>query len=778
MPEQVTLGVLAPFTGGWYFGGLLDGIARSAAAADATVIAIQTLDAGTNEVEVSQPVDPACRIAWDHVSGFIVVVNAVSADYLTAIEAAGKPVVVVSHEFAELACPVVQPDNGTGIRAAVDHLVGHGHRRIAFVGCLGTADVRERHAAYRGALLAHGLEADATLCFTAPDNQATGGELAARTMLAAGLPSTAVVAGTDANAIGVMRTLLATGHRLPRDQAVIGFDDGPAAAFTAPALSSVKQPVQHIARTAVGVLLGRLAGDTAGFVRHLVPTELVVRESCGCPGQRSRADPPPHGAPSTTRDGRAGPVPVTGPPDGAGRPAAARTRRRAVTDTDHSAAPLEGPLGAAPLLREVRRVAAVLDGGPAFDTRVTDSMRSMLLALGPTPEQAQFQDSTHLQTALSTQYEVSMDLLRGHEEDPRQLGWLRRTSAHAGCLGLWAHDRSPPGEDSALHVAGAFAVAGPPAGQPVPAMPVAAFPPAELLAACRDQPGRVLFVVPVKVDASDWGLLAIVDDVETKVATGREPISQWTALLAVALDHQAVLHALRDRESRLRTAALYDHLTGLPNRAMFLDRLGQALGEAVRSPQRQFGVLFLDLDEFKVINDCLGHSVGDWLLVEVAERIKAGLRGCDTAARFGGDEFLILVDGVADVPAAEAVAQRLHAALARPFQVAAQQVVLTASIGIALSGARRYEHAEDLLRDADLAMYCAKSQDKGSHAVFDVAMHAKAVSRLQTETELRQALEQDEFEVHYQPINQLSTSRTYGFEALVRWRHPVRGLVA
>jgi diguanylate cyclase (GGDEF)-like protein len=257
--------------------------------------------------------------------------------------------------------------------------------------------------------------------------------------------------------------------------------------------------------------------------------------------------------------------------------------------------------------------------------------------------------------------------------------------------------------------------------------------------------------------------------VETRVGTGREPMNHWAALLTVALDHQQVLAELRRKEERLRVAALYDHLTGLPNRILFLDRLRQAM----RRRERDFAVLFVDLDGFKVVNDSLGHAAGDRLLIQVANRIAASLRESDTAARFGGDEFLILLDGDT---APEQVAERLHAALAPPFRLHGQDVVVTASIGITIGGAR-YADAEDLVRDADIAMYWSKSHRKGSHAMFDVAMHARAVTRLQVETELRQAIERGELEVHYQPIVQLASGRTRAFEALIRWRHPTRGLV-
>jgi diguanylate cyclase (GGDEF)-like protein len=253
-------------------------------------------------------------------------------------------------------------------------------------------------------------------------------------------------------------------------------------------------------------------------------------------------------------------------------------------------------------------------------------------------------------------------------------------------------------------------------------------------------------------------------------------MNQWAALLTIALDHEALLESLREREEQLRHAALYDQLTGLPNRTLFLDRLKHSMIRGTRHDYR-YAVLLLDLDGFKVVNDSMGHLVGDRLLVQVAARIATCLRDTDVAARFGGDEFAILLDDIDDEQSAVTVAERIRGALHAPLRLNDEQVVVSASIGIALSGPG-YQNAEDIIRDADTAMYSAKAREKGSHAVFVVGMHAKAVSRLRTEGDLRRALELDEFEMHYQPVVHLDSARTAGVEALIRWRHPSRGLVS
>jgi diguanylate cyclase (GGDEF)-like protein/PAS domain S-box-containing protein len=222
--------------------------------------------------------------------------------------------------------------------------------------------------------------------------------------------------------------------------------------------------------------------------------------------------------------------------------------------------------------------------------------------------------------------------------------------------------------------------------------------------------------------------------------------------------------------------ALHDALTKLPNRTLFVDRLQNCLSRAKRHKEYQFAVLFLDLDRFKVINDGLGHVMGDKLLVDLASLLSSCVRPEDTVARIGGDEFTILLDGIEDISSAIRVAQRIQTALTVPFALGGQDVYTSASIGIALS-ASGYQHPEELIRDADNAMYRAKSSGKARHQVFDSSMHAHAAALLQLETDLRRAVERKEFRVHYQAIRSLATAEVTGFEALVRWQHPQRGLV-
>jgi diguanylate cyclase (GGDEF)-like protein len=242
-------------------------------------------------------------------------------------------------------------------------------------------------------------------------------------------------------------------------------------------------------------------------------------------------------------------------------------------------------------------------------------------------------------------------------------------------------------------------------------------------------------------------------------------------------EQERISRVLEETKEHFRHAAFHDSLTGLPNRAMFTELLKAEIESSSRSTDHTFAVLFLDLDRFKNINDSLGHTHGDLLLVAFAERLERTLRPVDTLARFGGDEFAILLSGMTDATDAVRVAQRIQDELSQPFVLDKNSAFATASIGIAFSSSG-YDRPDDILRDADIAMYRAKENGKARYEVFDHGMHARAVSRLQLESDLRQAIENKEFCVYYQPIVSLQTGRLAGFEALVRWNHPRRGLVS
>lgn len=259
-------------------------------------------------------------------------------------------------------------------------------------------------------------------------------------------------------------------------------------------------------------------------------------------------------------------------------------------------------------------------------------------------------------------------------------------------------------------------------------------------------------------------------NLEQQVAERTAQLSQANQQLQVELTER-----LRAQE-QLAFSALHDPLTDLPNRVLFTDRLQHAMQRARRHSDSTFAVLYIDLDHFKVVNDSLGHNVGDLLLMECAQRLLASVRREDTVARLGGDEFVILLEDLQDPADYIHTANRILGNLASPADLAGHRVFISLSMGIVFSDAR-YDQPDDILRDADIAMYQAKKQGRGRFAVFDPEMLQHVMTRLELETDLRTALNHNEFLVHYQPILNLQNQRISGFEALVRWQHPTRGLL-
>ena len=249
----------------------------------------------------------------------------------------------------------------------------------------------------------------------------------------------------------------------------------------------------------------------------------------------------------------------------------------------------------------------------------------------------------------------------------------------------------------------------------------------------------------------------------------KKPIRMIGAMLDISERKRA--------EEQLLRNAFHDGLTSLPNRVLFMDRLGRSIERAKRRKDYLFAALFLDFDRFKIVNESLGHAVGDQLLIAIARRLEMCLRPSDTLARLGGDEFAILLEDMTDGSDATRVADRIQKEFTSPFDLNGQEVFIAVSIGIALSN-RGYDRPEDLLRDAETAMYRAKAHGKARYEMFDVKMHTHAVALLRLEADLRRAMDRQELAVHYQPIVSLQTGKMTGCEALLRWQHPRHGLIS
>ncbi|HYA01371.1 MAG TPA: diguanylate cyclase [Candidatus Binatia bacterium] len=870
--ERVTIGALAPLVAGAYTSMVISGAVEGADEAGARLVAIQTLDLSQGSLNTPVP-RFTLRAGWDLVDGFIVVVNAVDRDYLLALQTAGKPVVTIASDLEGVRCPVVKADNRGGVHQAVSHLVEHGHRRIGFAGCLLQTDIQERYAAYREALAAHGIVPEDTLLFEASDNLESGGEVAARQMLDAGMPSTAIIAGTDWNALGVMRMLTQTGLALPHDQAIVGFDDVEMSSSVRPTISSVHQSFAETGRRAAGLVVEMVRGRRVAAQSHLVPTSFVPRESCGCTTRSAlrvlgEASPDLFAPPRDrlrTRLGRlltAGEAPTAGQSAALDRavelilPTSAEASGRHTDNVREAArkllsvAPRWASITAAvDCLREygeeARRDPQLAASAPP-DRVITDLAVELSRALAERESSA----NSDLHFAAARWFQLSMSLLSGTSGDPRSLGWVASTGARAGCLGMWS-EAPGGGPERRLRVAGSFQrdAAGP-VSLPETLRPEE-FPPAGFLRDLDWGRRELAVVLPLRTPEMDLGLIAMVLPVVTNQATGRDVLYETGALLSVSIESQVMMewlraqtedlaravkrerdlreeirrseeryalaaratndglwdwdlgastifysnrwkgllgyqgsdlagapedwfdrvhpddlprlrealdaciagatevmeceHRLRARgdsyrwmlcqalavrdatdgratrlvgsltdvtaqrelEEQLRYGAHHDSLTSLPNRTLFLERLTQALARAERNPAARVGLLFLDLDGFKQVNDRYGHTVGDQLLVQVAERISQRLRRSDTAARLGGDEFAVLLEDVSDPASVRTIAGDLSGRLSAPYDIDGNRLEVTASIGTAVSGTG-HEHPDDLLRDADTAMYSIK----------------------------------------------------------------------
>jgi diguanylate cyclase (GGDEF)-like protein/PAS domain S-box-containing protein len=280
------------------------------------------------------------------------------------------------------------------------------------------------------------------------------------------------------------------------------------------------------------------------------------------------------------------------------------------------------------------------------------------------------------------------------------------------------------------------------------------------------------------------GVIAAHDEAEILTRLGERRIILWNntvlrnpegSVLGAASVGSDVTEQ-RVAEKQLIHNAFHDSLTGLPNRALFLDRVEHALNRVKRDGSASFAVLLLDVDHFKNVNDSLGHSAGDQLLIAIGERLARSVRAADTVARFGGDEFTVLVERVADASDATRTSIRVQDEIAAPFKIGETEVFTSASIGITIAGSE-YENAEQIVRDADTAMYRAKAQGRARAEIFDNRMRDEAVARLRLETDLRHAIDRDELRVFYQPMVRIKSGSVIGYEALIRWQHPVKGLV-
>ena len=723
MNHPRTVLVLTPILGGFYFGELLASLTRAISSAGARLVIVKTLHQAPSD-DSQAPGNFAIPVAWSQVDGVVSIHSAVEAPFLLKLRESGRPVVLLGGMTAGIDAPGVMPDNRTGTIAAVEHLIGHGHTRIGFVGNLSHGDIRDRFNAYQEALVAHGLECDPAAVFNASDNMDAGGTVAALDFLMSDSRPTAVMVGTDRNALGLMAVLKEAGMVLPDDLAIVAFDNIESSSFAVPSLTSTSQRFDDLGSLAGHLILSAIEGV---HVPHEVFTPkavtLKVRNSCGCAdGETISAHPVPERSSEIARrhsDGviaedlldalSAADTVLNGATRDAGVATIAAVDRllapdHSITDADVRGLVLSlGRLTSRPdalhlviddVLDHIEH-AAPAGAGAASVARLTVELWKVKAG----------EYLRHLQDkelAFIEQYVVDAGMLDSHRTKPHSLEWLAGTHVKAGALALWA----PASARNAVEIVGTYS-----AGRALPTLvgtqaPVENFPPADLLDLLDAEDRDICVVVPVRTATRDWGMLAMVGPVES--AAMRETYRHWAGMLGAALESQRL-------QEEVRKSALYDALTGLPNRRLFLERLTAAVNRRVRSGT-PYAVLFLDLDGFKLINDSLGHQMGDRVLAEVGERIGREVRTVDTGSRFGGDEFAVLLEDTDD-EGALLVAQRIQTALNAPIDLDGSAVAVGASLGIATSGLN-YTSGEEILRDADIAMYKAKAKDTGAIEFF------------------------------------------------------------
>jgi DNA-binding LacI/PurR family transcriptional regulator/signal transduction histidine kinase/DNA-binding NarL/FixJ family response regulator len=587
--QSPTVGILAPLLAGPYMTDLMAGVAAAADRARVRLVAIQTMDPGgawstehpLPEVATRVPTH-VLHVSSDRVGGYLTVLNAAEPTFLATLAAAGKPVVVMADDIQGFGGPTVRVDNRTGVLQAVAHLVEHGHRRIAFAGYLGQGDIRERLAAYREALVANGIDPDDSLVYPSSDNLESGGEMAASSMLLAGMPSTAVVVGTDFNAIGIMKVLSDAGLTLPRDQAVVGFDDVAAGSSIHPTLSTVHQSPREIGRVALELLLAMIGGAAVRPGRHVVSTVFIPRESCGC-GQaaavaRLAVD---ETLASMTPEARfrhrlerllTGPDPLSPAVRESLDRAAELTLRMAgtarVCQQPTSADLRQGSLAllaVTPHWTTITSVEACLQEywgditrGPGIDGRALGSferfMRDLVVELSRCLSEIEGHARTSLQMQRDAEHDVSTSIIRGSVDDPSSLDWLAFTTARAGCLGLWT-DPTPMRATSSRHlrIAGSFLKDG--GRMTLPGqVSLESFPPDVLVRQRR--PGEIVAVVPVKTTSMDLGLLAVVTPIVGAELSTRDRLFDKGALLGMSLEREITTERLRRSNADLAT---YSH---------------------------------------------------------------------------------------------------------------------------------------------------------------------------------------------------------------------------
>ncbi|MBO0609696.1 substrate-binding domain-containing protein [Myceligenerans salitolerans] len=624
---KYSVAVLSPVVGGHYFGKVLAGVSRAARAGGHRVVVVQTYPADLERAQFPEEPPVGVPVGLDAADGLIVVTTAVDAETVERLGAEDRPMVLVGEHSPVAKAPAVAPDNAGGTRAAVEHLIAHGHVEIGFVGSLRQSDIVERYEAYRATLRDHGIEPRDEWVYHASDNQEAAGAAAARQALTAGMPTTATFVATDRNAAGFTRMLQVSGLALPKRQAVVGFDHSDLGARMRPRLATVDPHHDGVGELAVSLLVAQIRGERPRG-RHLSAASLITRESCGC---REASVGPVQGtgeeaATSWARLAGVAEIVLDGAGAAPGIEAWMRSVQRIVRGADALAVLPDADALASlvditralrphpealeqlvPALRSVEeelakarkgRTRAPGEPGPTARRRaVARAITDVIVALSTGCTQTLLARAGRLERTIGEQYELDLGLLHADAPTIRTLRWLPKGHRGPATLALWSDAAErlthPPVPDDVPRP-GLRDYAGeidspaprPPAGTAAdPAreltvvgttatsaqaralvgtrLPVASFPTRALL----DSADGIAFVIPVTFDTSDWGLLLIGGAIDTHTTSARDKFDHWAAMLAVALDREARLVSLRTQRAALADMAARERALALDLRA-------------------------------------------------------------------------------------------------------------------------------------------------------------------------------------------------------------------
>jgi diguanylate cyclase (GGDEF)-like protein len=795
MTQRFRIGVIAPHLDGEYYGRLLPYIHQEVRAQGSQLFAIQVADDYLGLTALDEP------IAFDIVDAWILILPSASTFFLNLLGESEKPFVCVGFQSPFQQGYSVLVDNRVSMSKAVLHLIEHGHREIAFIGNLDQYDLLERYLGYQDALKQCGLPVDDRLVIKSHDNSLEGGMHATEKLLQNKVSFSAIVAGTDLNALGVIDSLQLKGYSVPQDIAVVGFDDIHHAAVNYPSITTTRQPFEEMARQAVQSVFDRLEGKSLDCRETFIPAQFVVRSSCGCAEtiqcsssfdfdshmqNLSQLRKTLHNITTDNYKMTRGLIQATKEEkihisnlywnmshwgclalweeDNGERQLVVRQ----VFSKRGDAVPPEGekyrlesfpplqylPPGTQPggediiilhpVKSELKNWGYIVLAGPLDHLNnfiVNDlSHHSFSILAVALERELLFQQVQSMAEKLEIVSRTTNDGIWDWNLATNKIEWNIR--AHKILAGATVNVSNTP--DSFLELVHP---------EDHDAVKISFLRPYK-----KDHPIQLEFRIRGLDEQFIWIFLA-GDIIWDNTGKAIRIIGSLTDITEKKMNEARIIHL-----------AYQDALTGLPNRLLFKERLEITMDDR-RRDGKKLAVMMIDLDRFKIVNDTMGHQTGDLLLQNAAQALKDCVGELDTIARLGGDEFIVLLSMIEGVEDVVRISDRILQMLTKPFILERQEFFLSASIGACLYPYHGTD-VDSLIKFADLAMYHTKENGGNRLEIYTPALSSKRVERFNMENGLRYALEREELVLHYQPQVSLSSGKLYGAETLLRWRTP------